>query len=69
MQMLINGNLFEAPKEVMTGAEIKKVAGVSSVDQLCLFEPPDYPEIADDQEVKLFERIVFRTHGPDGVSA
>lgn len=66
----VNNKPYEAPKEEMTGAEIKTLAGVPLDFQLYLLhgDSQRLDPIADDKLVKLHEHERFRAVSGQDVS-
>lgn len=54
-QIFINNNPFKAPKEEMTGLELKQLGGISMGNKLFQEEPGSHPDtpISDDTVVNL----------------
>jgi hypothetical protein len=66
----VNNKAYEAPKEVLTGAEIKALAEIPPDFQLYLLhgESNKLEEIRNDEEVKLHKNMRFRAVSGQDVS-
>lgn len=61
VKIFINDHKYEAPKPVMTGAELKILAGIASDNQLFLDAPGNHddPQILDQEQAHLKSGMKF----------